>query len=86
MITGALLASLFLLLSYGVSILPDSNGLPSGISSGLATILNLAGGWNYWFPITTAFTCISIFLGWEFIIYSWHGIRYVIHFFRGNSA
>jgi len=86
MITGALLSSLFLLLTFAINFLPASSGLPSSISTNLTWLINQALSWQYFFPVSTAFTVLGLFLGWEFILYTWKGIRWIISLFRGVKA
>jgi len=86
MITGALITFVLVFFTFLVELLPASSGLPPQIQSGLASVISSALSWEYFFPVSTALTCIFLFLAWEFIIYTWHGLRYMLHFVRGTGA
>lgn len=83
MIFTLLLNFLFLIIDGVVSILPASQGLPSGINDAFQYFIYQISQWTFIFPIATVFTI----LGWTLLIEStlwlFHGATWVYNKIRG---
>jgi len=83
MITGALIVFWCSMLAFLVSLLPTTSGIPDSVNEGIGSFVNAALSWDYWFPVSTVFNVIFIYLVFEFVLWSWIGVKWSIRFVRG---
>lgn len=81
------LITIFLgILNATLSLLPTSDGFPDEVTTALQYVTSQALSWEYYFPVSTLFTVLALFLAYEFAIFTWHGIRWIIGVIRGSHA
>ena len=71
------------ILALLTSILPTSQGLPSGVASGVTFVVNLSGTVGYLFPIGTLFQIILLGIGFEVGIMFFKVVMAVLSLIRG---
>jgi len=59
--------------------------LPPEIFTAIQSIFSAALAWNDVFPFSTLIYAVSIYVGFEFLIWVWKGIRWFIAFIRGSG-
>lgn len=85
MITSAIINLIKFIANGLLSILPDTTGLPSGVSDGLNTIFAYGFLFNEIVPIDTLLQVLGIFIGFEAVIFLWHSANWLFNKFRGSS-
>lgn len=84
-ITQALLLILFLFIDGLISLLPNFDGLPENVASAFDNVSTLLNQANYYFPVDTAFTIITLIVTFEAGIFLYKMINWVINKLRGSG-
>jgi len=77
MITTLVLTLTYSLLNLLLSVLPVGATLPAGISNALAFMIYSANALDYVIPVGSLFGALSIVLGVEIVLWSFHGFMWV---------
>jgi hypothetical protein len=83
MITTALIVFILELVAWVITFLPSAATIPTSINDGIETIIGFTMPMEYFVPLTVVYLALSTFLVWEFLLYSWKGIRFVLRMVRG---
>jgi len=68
---------------FVITLMPDSEGLNPLIDTSIQFLVESLLPWDYFWPVGVTLWTLGIFLAWEFVVYSWIGLRSIIRFFRG---
>jgi len=83
MLTTALIVAVVNSTTFLIGLLPASDGLNPLIQSSLDYIVSEGLEWNYYIDIFTLCLTVGLFIVWEFILWSWLGLRAIIRMTRG---
>jgi len=83
MITTAIILAVLNTYAFLIGLLPNSEGLDPSIATALDYIVEVAMEWNYYISMGTLFLTVGLFIVWEFLLYSWLGLRALIRMTRG---
>jgi len=83
MIVTFLLTILNTFMQGVLSILPDSTGLPSGITDAVHFAIYQISQWTFIFPISTVLTILGYTILIEFALWGFHGATWIYNKIRG---
>jgi len=83
----ALFATFFnFVLGLIANILPNSNGLPTGISNAITTFAGYLNSWGGMFPVNTLFTVITTVILFEVGVIMFKFVKFILNLFRGAGG
>jgi len=85
MITDVILQIPLFFLNLMLGLIPDSSGLPSGVSSAITTAIGYIKGVSFIFPIETLFQIILLIFSIEAGLLLWKFINWIIKKIPGVS-
>jgi len=85
MITYAFLYSASLVFAFFLELLPTTGDLTLGVADAITTIVSSSMIFDEWVPVGTVWACLSIYLTFEFMIFSIRVARWIISFVRGRD-
>lgn len=83
MLIGAILAFFFDSVIFLLRLLPQASSQSAEIPTSLNMILVEALKWEYYFPVSTALTVLSLILAVHVVIFAWDTIKFFIGIARG---
>lgn len=82
--------AIFLLLFFTffiavLNFLPTAGTINPAFISSVTTMIGYMKAWNFIFPITELFICVSIVVSFELIVWLWHVLVFVLKKVRGAT-
>lgn len=72
----------FLILAIGL--LPNAQPLPTEITDSLITFVDFINLIDFIIPVGTLFTIVGLSLFFQFAMFTWKTVLFIIHLVRGN--
>lgn len=71
-------------ITFLIGLLPDSAGLPSGVTDAIGRLGALMASFDWLLPITLIFTIIKWIITFELGVLAYRFTMWIIHMVRGN--
>lgn len=78
MVSTAILSVIYSFISFMISLIPKSEGLPIEVGSSLTSLLETAYGFDYVIPIGTFVTVLIVAVGFHAGILAFHALMWII--------
>jgi len=78
MITTFILSIPLFFIQALINVLPNSNGLPSEVTSAIVTVWNYGQGASFFFPISTLLTLVVLVFAFEAGILAWKFVNWIL--------